>query len=763
MIARFFVFLDTGRMLLAISMLCTMLQPRNVDAAEAIAIDASSVPTIKSLHLGFKNQYKVGYWTPLQIEFLAGQGEFRGSIRLRTVDDNDLPVEQTVSPLDIGGSNKGSIQTVIKPGRPRSAITVELLDAQQQVVASRTFSGDEIPLAKPTSQEMILEVGESIGFSSLLVLSKVPEADRPVVIQIASPSALPTAESAYAGIDRIVVSTSDEQALLSWSEAQATALYRWVQLGGKLVLCVGKNGKTVLADTAPLARFAPGGFLRVVQRPPNAWESLAGALAEPMVGAGGAKPPPINSTVLSNVIGRIEATDGNLPMVIRSARGFGEVLFIAADLDQPPFADWPARGRLLMRILAADSSLEAGSNQSSSLGMRLGYTDLAGQLRSALDQFEHVSVIPFWLVVMLGLGYVLLLFPIEYWLTSRARKYVEIAWITVPLILIGSCALFYWIGQQHKGNELRASAIDLVDVDLVSGTCRGNSWMNLFSPNTDRYTIHSKPNVETPDGNQSVSWFGLPGVGLGGMNSTLAAPAQFSDAYQMSTSGNQLQHVPLATWSSKSFCASWSYDLENLNTGPEFTLTEWSSDRAPAGTLVNRTGHKLTNAVLMYNGWAYMLGEIEPDQTIQVEQFRSIMNLESYLTQRKVTVNKEEGTPYDAAGTDPSRVLQMIQFYRAAGDREYTGLANRYLSTLDMSDQLAQHRAVLVASGPAATKLTAQGSEEQTLHVGQHAAIYRFVLQVLRVPPSGFVSQPLELRIAPQQQAVSGSLLESSP
>ena len=93
----------------------------------------------------------------------------------------------------------------------------------------------------------------------------------------------------------------------------------------------------------------------------------------------------------SGVEGRIEAAKADLPLVIRSPRGFGQVVFLAADLDQPPLAGWADRKLLAARLLdlpTAEAPLEDAP------AIPYGYNDLAGQLRSALDQFPGVCRVP---------------------------------------------------------------------------------------------------------------------------------------------------------------------------------------------------------------------------------------------------------------------------------------------------------------------------------------------------------------------------------
>ena len=68
----------------------------------------------------------------------------------------------------------------------------------------------------------------------------------------------------------------------------------------------------------------------------------------------------------------------------------------------------------------------------------------------------------------------------------------------------------YWL----KGDQLRVSQIDLVDID-AKGTARGASWFSLFSPRGESFDLSVRPRL--PDGQSpqeaslSLAWLGKAG------------------------------------------------------------------------------------------------------------------------------------------------------------------------------------------------------------------------------------------------------------
>src|SRR5262249_36771690 len=151
------------------------------------------------------------------------------------------------------------------------------------------------------------------------------------------------------------------------------------------------------------------------------------------------------------VRGQVESSSGEAPLVVRSSAGFGEVIFVTADLDAPPLADWKARPEFIAALLGRQTrGALSPAAEVKGQGMHYGYDDLIGQLRAALDRFPHVRFVPFWLIASLAGGYILLLFPLDYLLSRRrlgATAAAAPAWpwvrffALVAAVAIGACLL----------------------------------------------------------------------------------------------------------------------------------------------------------------------------------------------------------------------------------------------------------------------------------------------------------------------------------
>ena len=116
-----------------------------------------------------------------------------------------------------------------------------------------------------------------------------------------------------------------------------------VDLGGESRAGVADGGRAA-------GSFCPGRFTGVLPlRRFGALENFAGT-AEPLNSAGSGQAA-VNVALLADIRGRIEAFEGNraedVPLVVRTAVGFGETTFVAVDLDGPLVGHWRARPEFL--------------------------------------------------------------------------------------------------------------------------------------------------------------------------------------------------------------------------------------------------------------------------------------------------------------------------------------------------------------------------------------------------------------------------------
>ena len=348
-----------------------------------VADEATTGAQIVELKVGFAGHFKVGYWTPVVVTVEAGSESLYGRVELVALD-GDAALSRVVAdePLKVEPGQRAKRQLYVKIGQLKSDLTASFRTEGSGVVAMRHFAAGDPALAgiRPSGQELIVVVG--------LALTAPDEAQLvqhgAVVARLTSIDELPSDWWGFEGAS-IVLFAGDGQvaSTLSTPSPQLTALATWVRMGGRLLLAVGVEAGEILLPGSPLAELAPGKFDSLVPlRRGTALEAYVDT-NEPLSTAG---PLDLRVPQLTGARGRIEAYEGlhprDLPLVVRTPHGFGEVTFVAFDLGRPPLAEWKARPALFDRLLRR-TVVDERKSEPESLGQvtTLGFVDIAGQLR----------------------------------------------------------------------------------------------------------------------------------------------------------------------------------------------------------------------------------------------------------------------------------------------------------------------------------------------------------------------------------------------
>lgn len=707
-------------------------------------------PKFVGLRVGIANQYKAGLWTQVELTLLGGSEMLTGSVSVIVPDGDGVPGRVSTppsKPCEVLPGQPRVVRLVTRFGRADDLVAEFRVDGK--VVAKRAFragmQADGESFGDPLEQQkLIVSVGESpLSVVGEAKPQRLEDEAKPVIAHVTDIEELPMHWYAYEGVHAIILSTGRPEMYrkLASNNARVQALDQWVRMGGKLILCVGSQGDEILAENQPLRQFVPGRFVGGASLgQTGAIETYVGShssIAQAVKGK-----PKLRISRLAGVRGVVEVDEGGTPLVIRTARGFGQVVFVAVDLDQWPLSKWPDRPRLLARLLDLPGSGSEESAENAAM-MHYGYRDLAGQLRSGLDQFSGIKIVPFWLVAGLIFGYILLIGPADYFFLRKVVRRMEWTWVTFPAIVILVCLGAYVMAYQFKGSQIRVNQIDLVDVDAASGQMRGATWMNVFSPRMESFDFTVKPQGTNghpaPDSQVLMAWLGLPGNGLGGMNSRASGGGLWPEEFRYANNLRAMDGVPIQVWSTKSLTARWN---AGSATCPEADLIE--SDRILTGSITNTLPFALQDCTVLYGESAYELGTIAPNQAKRLGASVKQTGIKTFLTKvlGERDGGRQAGSPYNQWNADPSYTLETMMFYQAAGGRHYARLYNSYQEFVDLSGLLKTGRAILFTKKPAPA---AAGHFGATLFDGdkplggeqdRHETIYRFLFPVKTEQPA---------------------------
>ncbi len=585
---------------------------------------AQSGPRIEKVRIGFRpynealnfGRYKVGLWTPVYVEVSAGvkglEGGGRAFLEVTTPDFEGVGTIYRV-PVVLGPNETGVFVAYTKPGTSDGDLKVELR------VGNRTHHA-------PPERFFPMEVQGSIYLTLGRRVADLPAALRPkhadnkkdddvqfqddgrrrAALFEDNAALLPAHWYGYDGVDVVFLSADNAEFLTRLAGQnhvdQLKALAQWVRRGGRLVIPMSKQTQELVSNlmsrpawqppvpVVPPARtgdkFVQPERLADVER----WGEVNLPLPAP-----GEKAPSVAQLEPAGVAPGawdVEARVGNdgVPLIARVKYGLGQIVYFAFSLDDPAFAQWPARQDFLRKAvlkLAPRSSFDANAQQNPNQGFRHGgATDITAQLYNALDNFD-VRVIPFGVVAIFILLYVIVVGPLEFVVLKYVLGRLEWTWFTFPAVVLGISIIAYFGAYALKGQDLKINQVDVVDIDqrtdagAAAGAAGqgqprgvrvyGQSFVTILSPRIQSYTVGLEPNPRfwgeaapaKPFSADVVSWMARPDDGPGGMARS-GGQGFFRKPYYYGTGDpaeetlpDGVSGVPIPVWMAKAFAASW--------------------------------------------------------------------------------------------------------------------------------------------------------------------------------------------------------------
>lgn len=693
---------------------------------------------------GFGGAWKLGQTCPVRVQIEAPFADQAKVVELQTVDGDGVAVTYRRELLDgeLGVANAEGLWIPIRIGRADSTVLVRVLGAQGEVIADGEFAaGDSRQL--PSDQTFVLAIGSSMGIDALARSNADGSASNFAIAEITKSSELPNHWSDLSSLDLILISSTDAKLLADISEEQWSAIEGWIRRGGG---CIFSLGPAALATPTPLdlsekqvlKRLIPGEVTGPGQvSDPRVLESLVNTDV------------PLRAfpvTMLESPRGNVELTLTNVlsrdvPWWITDAHGHGTVRFVASDLNHASFANWDDRRLVWQKLLESyfDETVLDGSvaDKATADMSYLGYSDLVGQLRASLDRFESVKVISFGQVVAVLLGILVLIGPVDYFISVRWLRRPEFSWYFAGASLVAISAGLIWFYGVLRPDGIRVNSAQVVDIDTRDGTASGWLWSHVYSGQAHTVNIKATSNDATSRV-VALDWQGLPGSGLGGLSSQLSADRGMPPYRIAVDSGGASQIESIGIPSAGTTCVTGGW-MGEFELGGKSTLEEIPGVYQLSGELVNPLSVDLRDTMVFYHNWYYRLNSrIPPGGAIQISFDTIPKDIARRLNGRRTIEGDELNTRWDPADRDSiDRVLEMMMFHRAATGSNYTSLAHRYQPMVDHSNLLDTDLAILVGridTPPVSIQVeTADGSSPETTQEADRVWC-RIIIPVSKTP-----------------------------
>ena len=194
----------------------------------------------------------------------------------------------------------------------------------------------------------------------------------------------------------------------------------------------------------------------------------------------------------------------------------------------------------------------------------------------------------------------------------------------------------------------------------------------IYSPQIETYdlALEPQPPAIAAAGKPEVllSWMGQPG-GVGGPTGA-AGTSLFTNPYRFTPPLDAIEQLPISIWSTKSLVGRWSAEAASPLTAE---LVD-KGERLLSGTIDVSEKLELTDAVLLYDRWAYPIRQWQPGGIIAIERQLVPQTAETYLRHAAVVDEKSGRGPYDRGSTNVDHIMEMLLFYELAGGEELHGL-----------------------------------------------------------------------------------------
>ena len=535
--------------------------PPLVRAQGAVTLEAQA---------GFDGYCKSGHWLPIRVT-LENQGmDLTG--RLEVSVGYATQTTTYAQPVDLPGvSRKETFLYVYPEDTTNHALTVNFVSGGKVLADSKLnvtcVRGDEA---------LVALIAETPSAFSGLRLGRY--GGRPVTAQL-QPGDLPDQSAALRALDVLVISGVDTGL---FRPAQIQAIQQWVAGGGQLLVTGGPSWQKTASALRDLLPLLPDGSTTLPD---------LNALADYSPNS-----PPLDGQALISQgelapAGRRILSQSGHPLIVSRTVGSGSVVYLTFDPSLAPFRSWPGADFFFAHLFAGQGSLPAWYS-----GFQAW--DMAANAISSLPSLRLPNI-----ALVLGfLGfYVLAVGPLNYVLV-RVLKRRELAWATIPALVIVFSLLAYLVGLQGRGNRPTLSRLAVIQSWPGVALAQVDALAGIYSPQRAAYQLQTGPDLLVHP---------LPAINSPNLRPSnpliLHTPQQGSSLPQMRLDVAGLQAVAIEG------------QVPALPFESQLNLSLAGNQVSLQGSYTNNSQVTLHDAVLLVPGKAVSQGQVSPGEKRQIQ------------------------------------------------------------------------------------------------------------------------------------------------
>jgi hypothetical protein len=529
-------------------------------------------PIMLTARAGFDGYYKDGMWVPVRIT-VGNDGPDVNAV-LRVASPRYSGGEITiVRPISLPSQSRKEVFLYISPEGYHSGLKVSLVN-DGDVLATTTA---RLAQAGPGDLVYGIMASSPSAFNSLQQVD--PVSGQGFIAEI-TPDDLPPVAQAWKALDVLVVSDVDTGSL---SAEQRLALAGWVAGGGRLFVAGGPGWQKTTAGLGDLLPARISGVrtldsLAALYGYTHTLEGLDGsaivAVAEPAPGA---------SVALA--AGDPERT----PLVITKKAGFGLMVFLAFDPALAPLRRWDGSEGIYRNLLSATTARPGWSG-----GFRNWYS--ASEALNAIPGLELPNAIQlcgFLAVYVVAVG------PVNFLVLHRLKRR-ELAWLTIPAIIVVFSGLAYLGGYRLRGTQATLHRLSVVQVWPSSDRAQVDMLIGLFSPRRTEYDLEI--------GGESLAR-PLPADSYGGTTSAAEATLEQEGV-------TRIHDLRVEIGGVEAFVAQGHVTAPPIHS--TLTLSVQGNSASLDGRIENDSDLTFTDTVLLAPGGVQRFGDFAPGQVLHV-------------------------------------------------------------------------------------------------------------------------------------------------
>lgn len=573
---------------------------------------------------GFDGLFKGEYWLPVTVNVANSGSPIEGEVRVYpgpNVDDEFL----YRAPISLPTQSDKRVTLYIQIPGPATSVLVELADAQGDVLATTRTK----QLSRVGVDELLYGV-VSPDAGEFDFLEKVSGSRADAAVAYLTLTDLPDISVAWNALDVLILNDTDTT---QFTADQMSALEAWLSTGGQLVVTAGASWQKTAVPLADWLPVSLNGSETVADLP-----ALADQARVPF-----RDPGPYIVTTSSLTRGELLFHEDGLPLLARTGYGRGSVYFLALDPRFAPLLDWDG----VEKIFAA------AANRVPPLSLWGAVPSTGYSAQSAVTRLPDLNLPSVWQLALFLVLYVATVGPVNYYILKR-RNRLELAWVTLPALILVFTAVTYFTGFQLRGNEAIINQLAVAYSQADSSQARVYSLVGLYSPRRSTY------DVIFPADTLARPFDRLPGSLSNNVNAN-------SITYG---SNNSIDNVRVDVSDVETLIAQT--DRPALNISGEGVLHRQSASALRLEAAIqNNSEETLAYAALLFGDISVSLGDLAPGETKDINEIVTTTSTTGYGYNGPLTNHANTLLGYNYY--DDAKLYPRFQFLQAVEGENFGG------------------------------------------------------------------------------------------